>query len=83
MFHHYCIQNGKDGIQIHVYYINNKCLTHSSQFISVQVKKNLRKSLAQFWKKLRKLRLRQYYGFLIKKCVYEINKLYFVNPSLA
>ena len=32
-FHHYFIQNVKDGIQIQVYNINNGCLTHFSQFI--------------------------------------------------
>jgi len=37
-----------------------------SLFISAKVKKNLRKSQAQFREKLRKLRLRQNYGILIK-----------------
>ena len=32
MFHHYCIQNIKDGIQIRVYKINNESVTHFSQF---------------------------------------------------
>jgi len=45
----------------------NECLTHFSQFISEKVEKNLRKSEAQFREKLRKLRLRQNDGFLIKK----------------
>ena len=62
-------QNVKDGIQIQVYYINDECVTHFSQFISEKVKKNLRKSQAQFREKLRKLRLRQNYCFLIKKRV--------------
>ena len=35
--------------------------------MSVNVKKTLRKSQAQFQEKLRKLRLKQNYGFLIKK----------------
>ena len=52
-----------------VYNINNESGNHSSQFISVKVKKNFRKSQAQFREKLRKLRLRQNYGFLIKKRV--------------
>ena len=38
--------------------------------MSAKVKKNLRKSEAQFRKKLRKLRLRQNNDFLIKKNVY-------------
>ena len=42
---------------------------HSSQFISIKVKKNLRQSQAQFREKLRKLRLRQNNDFLIKKRV--------------
>ena len=48
----------------------NESLNHFSQFISVKVKKNLRKSEAQFREKLRKLRLRQNNGFLIKKRVF-------------
>ena len=55
---HYCIQNVKDGIQIQAYNINNECVTHFGQLISEKVKKNLRKSQAQFWEKLRKLRFR-------------------------
>ena len=49
--------------------INNESVNHFSQFISVKVKKNLRKSQAQFREKLRKLRLRQNGGFLIKNSV--------------
>ena len=45
-------------------------LNHSSQFISVKVKKDLRKSQTQFREILRKLRLRQNNDFLIKKNVY-------------
>ena len=48
----------------------NEILTHFSQFISEKVKKKLRKSRAQFREKLRKLKLRQNYGFLMKKNVY-------------
>ena len=66
-FRRYCIQNVKDGIQIHVYNIINKTVNRSSQFISVKLKKNLRKSQAQFREKLRKLRLRQNNDFLIKE----------------
>ena len=67
MFPHYCIQNVKDGIQIRVYKINKESVTHCSQFISVKVKKILRKSQARFQEKLKKLRLRINDGFLIKK----------------
>ena len=48
------IQNVKDGIQIGVYEINQENVARFSQFISGKVKK---------------LRLRQNDGFLIKKCV--------------
>ena len=44
---------------------------HFSQRISEKVKKDSRKSQAQFREKLRKLRLRQNYGFLTKKRVFE------------
>ena len=67
IFRYYCIQNFKDGIQIQVYNINNECVTHSSQFISEKVKRNFKIFQAQFREKIRKLRLRQNYGFLIKK----------------
>ena len=50
-----------------VYNINNDIANHSGQYILVTVKKNLRKSRAQFREKLRKLRFRQNDGFLIKK----------------
>ena len=50
-----------------VYNINNDIANHSGQCILVKVKKILRKSRAQFREKLRKLRLKQNYGFLIKK----------------
>ena len=72
VFRHYCIQNVKDGIQIQVYNINNESVSHYSQLISVKVKKNLRKSQAQFREKLRKLRLRQNNGFPIKKRVLQL-----------
>ena len=66
IFRHYCIQIVKDGIQIQVYNINNESVKYSSQFISVKVKKNLRKLQAQFREKLRKLSLMQNDDFLIK-----------------
>ena len=69
IFRRYCTQNVKDGIQIQVCNVRNEFLTHFSQFISEKVKKNLRKSQAQFREKVRKLRLRKNYGFLIKKRV--------------
>ena len=47
VFRRYCIQSAKDGIQIHVYNVINDSVNHSSQFISVKVKKNLRKSQAK------------------------------------
>ena len=53
----------------------NESVNHSSQFISVNVKKKLRKSQAQVRKMLRKLRLRQNSDFLIKKNVYAPRKL--------
>jgi len=52
---HCCIQNVKDGIHIGVYEINKEKVTHSSQFISVEVKEILRKSQAQFRYYLREL----------------------------
>ena len=66
IFRHYCIQSVKDGIQ--VYNISKEGVNNFSQFILEKVKKNLRKSQAQFRVKLRKLRLRQNGGFLIKQC---------------
>ena len=66
----YCIQNVKDGIEIQVYSIIYESVYHSSQFISVKVKKHLRKSQAQFREKLRKLRLRQNNDYLIKNVYY-------------
>ena len=67
MVRRYCLQNVKDGIQSHVHNINNEMLNHCSQLISVKVKKNLRKSEAQFREMLRKLRLRHNNDFLIEK----------------
>ena len=67
VFRRYYIQNVKDGIQIHVSNIIDESVHHSGQFISVKVKKTLRKFQAQFQEKLRKLRLRQNNDFLIKK----------------
>ena len=75
----YCLHNVKNGIQIQVYNIINDSVNHPSQFISVKVKKNLRKSQDQFREKLRKLRLRQNNDFLIKKTCTpysEVSKIY-------
>ena len=63
------MQNVKDRIQIQVYIIINESVNHSSLFIPVKVKKNLRKSQVQFREKLRKLRLRQNNDCRIKKRV--------------
>ena len=69
------MQNVKDRIQIQVYNIISESVNHSSQFISVKVEKNVRKSLAQFQEKLRKLRLRQNNEFVIKEmCIFDNNK---------
>ena len=57
----------EDGIQIQVFNVNNECLIHFKQSISIKVKKNLRKSLVRFREKLGKLRIRQNDGFLIIK----------------
>ena len=62
-----CIHNVKDGFQIQVCNIINESVNHSSQFISVEIMKNLRKSHAQFQEMLRKLKLRENNDFLIKK----------------
>ena len=59
--------NVKDGFQIQVYNIINESVNHSSQFISVKVRKNLRKSHAHFREMQRKLRLRQNNDFLIRQ----------------
>jgi len=66
IFRRYCIQNAKDGIQIHAYNIINDSVNLFSKFIPAKVKKNLRKSQAQFREMLRKLRLRENNDFLIK-----------------
>ena len=63
----YSIENVKDGIQLQVYNINNRSVNHFSQFTSVKVTTNFKKSQAQFQEELGKLRLRQNDGFLIKK----------------
>ena len=66
IFRRYCIQSVKDGIQLQVYNINNESVNHVVQFILEKIKKNFRKSQAQFREKFRKLRLRQNDGFLTK-----------------
>ena len=74
-----CIQNGKNGIQIRVYKINNESVTRFIQLISEKVKKILIKSQAQFREKLRKFKLRQNNGFLINKTCIQTTK---TNASL-
>ena len=64
IFRHYCIQNVNNENQVQVCKISNENVTHFSQFFSAKFKKILRKSKAQFGKKLRKLRLRKNDGFL-------------------
>ena len=66
VFRCYCTPYGKDGIQIQVYNANNEIVNHFSQFISVKGYDKLKKILGSIWEKLRKLRLRQNDGFLIK-----------------
>ena len=44
IFRYYCIQIVKDGIQIQGYNFNNESVNHLSQVISVEVRKQLRKS---------------------------------------
>ena len=70
IFRYYCIQNVKDGIQIGVYKINNESVAHFNQFISVKVKKYLRKSQPRFREKTRTSRLRKNGGFPITKTMY-------------
>ena len=66
----------KDGLQIQVCNVSNECLTHFSQCYFSKVKKNLRKSQAQFREKLRKLRLKQNYDFFKKKtCILSLFSL--------
>ena len=62
--------NVRDGTQILVYKISKESKTHFRQFVSVKVKKVLRKSQAEFCEKFRELRLRPNGGFLVKKRVY-------------
>ena len=52
-----------------MYNINNESVNHFSKFITIKVKNILRKCQAQIRERLRKLRLMQNYGFLIKKRV--------------
>ena len=58
VFRRYYIQNVKDGIQIQVHNVSKESVSHFNQFVSVKVKKNIRKSQAQFREKLRRLKLR-------------------------
>ena len=67
IFQHYYIQDIKDGIQIRVYTINKESVVHFASLFHLKVKKNLRKSQAQFREKLRKSRPIQKDGFLIVK----------------
>ena len=62
----------------------NQYFAHFNQFVLGEVKKNLRKSEAQFGEKLRKLRLRQNNGFLIKKsCSIPVKLLKIVGRKIS
>ena len=61
------MQNFKEGIKFEHARYAKKVQHILASIISVKVKKILGKSQAQVWEKLRKLRLRQNDGFLIKK----------------
>ena len=65
----------KTGFKFEPTRLKRGMLTHFSQFISVKVKKILIKPQIQFREKLKKLRLRQNDGFLIKKPCKEIKPL--------
>ena len=67
IFRHYYTENVKDRIYSRVYKVNNESAALLSQFISVKVKKNVRKSQVRFREKLRKLRLSQNDAFLMIK----------------
>ena len=69
---HHNIKKVKEKIKIWEYKICRERVSHTSQFSSVTAKKIIRKSKAQFWKKLRKLRLKQNDGFLIMKHVLDV-----------
>ena len=45
----------KDGIQIQVYNINNESVDHFSQFISVKVKKKVKKISGAISRKVKKI----------------------------
>ena len=63
---YYYIQSDRNRIQIRVYTKNTESVTHFGQFISVKVKRILRKYQVQFWEELRTLIIRQNDGCLIK-----------------
>jgi len=56
-----------------VYNIINESINHSSQFISVKVKKNLRKSQAQFREKVKKIEAQAKLWFSYKKTCIELS----------
>ena len=61
------MQSVKDGIQNRVYKINKESATSFNRFIAAKVKTYVRKSQVQFREKLRKLRIRQNDGYLLKE----------------
>ena len=70
--HDYYIQNVQDGTEIRECKKKKISVYHFKQFISVNVKKILRNSQAQFREKLRNLRLKQMIVFLLKKRVFPV-----------
>ena len=55
IFRRYCIPNVKDGIQIQVYNISNEIVNLSSQFISVEVNKKVKKITGSILGKVKKI----------------------------
>ena len=64
---HHHIQNITHGIQFPVYKINKESVAYFSQFISVKVKTFLRKSQAQFSRKVKKTEAQEKCRFSYKK----------------
>ena len=66
MLRHYCIQNVKERVYIQICNIGKGRVSHFSQFVLVKVRKILRKFQAQLRETLRRLKLRENDGFLIR-----------------
>ena len=69
IFHLYCFYNVKNGIQLPAYNINKECVNHFSQFISIKVKKNLRKISRSISGKVKKIEVEADRRFSYKKRV--------------